>query len=175
MLLKLRWSNNKVSKLSVHRMQGVRMSLFFFWYQSGMDILMVICRSGYTPWYLGKISMVSIWFRMVLTQIITQIYKDSFDVPTKYQYLWYYHFDTHGYVLWCHFNDVDYWYHAFTYMYWSNIGRNFDEIVISKFKVQSSQTRRGCRALSFGDWGCSWTVISEEHHQDHISVDSINN
>ena len=35
-----------------------------------------------------KITIVSIWLRMVLTQIITQVCKDSqFDISTKYQYL----------------------------------------------------------------------------------------
>ena len=29
------------------------------------------------PSYLGKIALVSIWFRMVFTQIITRIQKDS--------------------------------------------------------------------------------------------------
>ena len=28
-------------------------------------------------WYLGEIAVVSIWFRMVLTQIVTQVYKYS--------------------------------------------------------------------------------------------------
>jgi hypothetical protein len=37
------------------------------------------------PSYLGKITLV--WFRMVLTQIITWVYKDSLTLPTNYQYL----------------------------------------------------------------------------------------
>ena len=39
------------------------------------------------PSYLGKITVVSIWFRMVLTQIMTWVCKDSFTFPTKYQCL----------------------------------------------------------------------------------------
>ena len=38
--------------------------------------------------YLNKFVIVSIWFRMGLTQISTQVYKDfHLDIPTKYQYL----------------------------------------------------------------------------------------
>ena len=29
------------------------------------------------PWYVVKIALVSIWFEMVLTQTITQVYKGS--------------------------------------------------------------------------------------------------
>ena len=38
------------------------------------------------PSYQGKIAVVSIWLRMILTQKITRIYKDSlaFDTPAKY-------------------------------------------------------------------------------------------
>ena len=41
------------------------------------------------PQYLGKITLVLIWFRIVLTQIITHVYRDSLnlDEPIKYQYL----------------------------------------------------------------------------------------
>ena len=48
--------------------------------------------------YPGKIALVSIWSRMVLTQIITQVYKDShLEIRTKYEYLTgITHFDTHG-------------------------------------------------------------------------------
>jgi hypothetical protein len=40
------------------------------------------------PQYLGKITLVLIWFRMVLTQIITHVYRDSvnLDDPIKYQH-----------------------------------------------------------------------------------------
>ena len=48
----------------------------------------------YTPCknldYPSKISLISIWIRMVLTQKVTQICKDRFshlEMPTKYQYL----------------------------------------------------------------------------------------
>ena len=33
---------------------------------------------------VGKLALVSIWFRIILTQIITTVYKDS---PTIYQYM----------------------------------------------------------------------------------------
>ena len=40
------------------------------------------------PSYLGKVALISIWFRMVFTQTKTQVYKDShLEIPTKYQYL----------------------------------------------------------------------------------------
>ena len=43
------------------------------------------CRNLYT-W--AKSPLVSRWFRMILTQIITWVHKDShLDLPTKYQYL----------------------------------------------------------------------------------------
>ena len=49
------------------------------------------------PSYVGKVSLVSIWFRMVLTQIITQVYK-KFSPGHTHQismFDWYYNFDTH--------------------------------------------------------------------------------
>ena len=55
------------------------------WYQWGMGIWWYFCSQYhlglYTkqePSYLGKIFPVLIWSRMVLTQIITRVYKDSF-------------------------------------------------------------------------------------------------
>ena len=40
------------------------------------------------PSYLGKIALLSIWFGMVLTQIVTQVYKFSHLATTiKYRYL----------------------------------------------------------------------------------------
>ena len=50
------------------------------------------------PWYLGKIALVSIWFRLVLTQIITRGYKDSLTLtyPPISIFDWNYNSDTHG-------------------------------------------------------------------------------
>lgn len=41
------------------------------------------------PSHLGEITLESIWFRMVLTGIITRVYKDSLGLtyPPKCQYL----------------------------------------------------------------------------------------
>ena len=46
------------------------LTAFLFWYHSGLYAMQ-------KPLYLGKIILVSIWVRMVLTQIITRAYKDS--------------------------------------------------------------------------------------------------
>ena len=82
----------------------------YFWYHSGLYSMQE--RS-----YLDKFAIVSIWFRMGLTQISTQEYKDfHLDIPTKYQYLTGCtilrptgrFFDT--------IINLDYCYHAFTYM-----------------------------------------------------------
>ena len=68
--------------------------------------------------YLGKRAPISVWFRMVLTWIITQMYKDSLTLtyPFKYEHLTSItllipmgrFFDT--------IIDVRYWYHAVTYV-----------------------------------------------------------
>jgi hypothetical protein len=63
--------------------------------------------------HLSKITVVSTWIRMVLTQIASWVYKDSLTltyIPTKYQSLIgiYYKFDT--------LIDVDCRYLAFTYI-----------------------------------------------------------
>ena len=71
----------------------MRTSLFLI--PVGYEYLMVFCfQYGlglYTmqePSYLNKITLLYMWYRMVVTQIITWVYKDShLDIPTKYQNL----------------------------------------------------------------------------------------
>ena len=71
------------------------------------------------PSYLGETVLVSIWYGMILTQIITQVFKDSltFIFVTKYLYL------TRITILMSTSTrffdaiiDVDYYYHAFDYV-----------------------------------------------------------
>jgi hypothetical protein len=70
------------------------------------------------PTYLGKRAPVSVWFRMVLTQIMTRMYKDSLTLtyPFKYE-------DLTGITILRHTGrffvtivDVSYQYHAVTYI-----------------------------------------------------------
>ena len=74
--------------------------------------------------HLGNIFLVSIWFRMVLTQIITWIYIDSFIMrypPNINIWLvlqfWYQSSMFSDTII-----DIDYWHHVFTYIsvwHWS--------------------------------------------------------
>ena len=50
------------------------------------------------PSYLGKTVLVSMWFRMVLTQILTRVQKDfpALTCPQISIFDWYHNFDTHG-------------------------------------------------------------------------------
>lgn len=79
-----------------------------FWHHSSLYTLQ-------EPSYLSKIFLVSMWFTMVLTKIITwgvQRFSD-FGIHAKYQYLNDITiFDIHGEVCWYHY-DVVYWYTAF--------------------------------------------------------------
>jgi hypothetical protein len=58
------------------------LTAFLLRYHSGIYIMQ-------EPWYIGRVTLVSMWFRMVLTQIITRVDKrlSPLDIPTKYQYL----------------------------------------------------------------------------------------
>ena len=71
------------------------------WYHSGLYTMQELS-------YLCRFTLVSIWFRMVLTQIITWVYKDSLILtyPPNINIWWV--------RLWYHY--IDYWYHAFTYI-----------------------------------------------------------
>ena len=57
-------------------------NIFRFWYHLGLYTMQ-------EPQYLGKITLVLIWFKMVLIQIITHVNRDSLnlDGPIKYQHL----------------------------------------------------------------------------------------
>jgi hypothetical protein len=101
---------------------GMRISYFLT--NMGMDVWRYSCFRYHSDLYtmskfsyLGKITLVSIWIEMVLTQITSSdIQRFSyFVIPTKYQYL------TGNTILiplgrfFGNTIDVDFWIHAFTY------------------------------------------------------------
>ena len=96
---------------------------FLFWYHYGMGIWYYLCfhyqlglGAMQKPSYIGKRTLTSTWFTMVLTQVITHVHKDfsHLDIPTKTTIVF-------GVTVLIHMDmffdttiDVDYWYHAST-------------------------------------------------------------
>ena len=91
---------------------GIIMTISLIWCQHGMDIwwyfdfwnLSTQCMQKHP--YLSKIVLVSIFFAMMPTQIITQIYKDFFTLiyPLNINILTQcYYFYAHGEILWYHY------------------------------------------------------------------------
>ena len=110
----------------MYRSASLSLSFHLFWYYSGIAIWwhFLFCFQYHSclynmqdPPYRGKIAQISIWFRMVNTQIIPWVYNDflilryppNINIRLVLQF-WYTQIGFFDTII-----DLDYWYHAFVY------------------------------------------------------------